>query len=168
MANEPKSPITLFAERLTQQPALKSNGVPVYAWRKGQAKNTTARRIVIFPTRSGLPAAASNTGALCDVDQAMSAECWGGDGEQTWALMTWLIQALESQGVGSDGDPGFYWNLLGSDWETLPDTASRGEVVSVLFQVKFAVAAMPYDFGKIGAWPTGQIDSVQQTITASE
>ncbi len=167
MANEPKSPISAFAALLEQQPALKSKRVPVFAWRKSQAKNTAAPRIVIYPTKSGLPSATSIPDALCDVDQVLSAECWGADGDGTWALMTWLIQALESQGIGDDtAGPGYHSSLLGADWETAADTTAQGEVVTVLFQIRLAIAALPYDLGHLGAWPTGEIDAGSQDSPA--
>lgn len=169
MANEPKSPITALAERLAQQPSLKSRGVSVFAWRKAQAKSTSSGRIVIFPTKSGLPAATSQTDALCDVQQQMAAECWGGNGDQTWALMTWLIQALESQSIGTDLDenvadsgPGYGWSLLGADWETTADTSSQGEVVTVLFQIQLAIPAVAGDLGHMGNWPLGRIEKASQ------
>lgn len=165
MANEPQSPISYFAAVLAQQPALKATGIPVYAWRKAQALNTQARRIVIYPSKSGLPNASKVPDGLCDVDQHMVAECWGYNGDVTWAIMSWLIQALESQSIGAAGEPGFWWELLGADWETNADTGTQGECVSVIFSVKFTISAVAYDVAHMGVWPTGRIDSTSQEIT---
>lgn len=167
MANEPKSPIAALAERLAQQPSLKSNGVPVYPWRTTQAKNTDARRIVIFPTKGGLTPSTNVSSALCDVEQTLIAECWGKTGDATWAILSWLIQALESQAIGKDGDPGYAYTLLGSDWSTSDDSSTQGEVVGVLFEIRLQIPAVDGDVGHLGAWRTGQIDSATQDIPAS-
>lgn len=169
MANEAKSPITALAERLARQTPLKNNRVPVYPWRKSQAARTDARRIVLYPHKASTVEGGSVPEALCDLKQVMVADCWGRDGEEAWAIFTWLIQALDFQGRGSDedaGDPasgaGYWWQLLGADWDVEADTSTQGETVSVLFEVRFSVVALPYDPGHLGAWPTGQINAVQQ------
>jgi hypothetical protein len=174
MANEPKSPITALAERLAQQPALKDNRVPVYAGRKAQARSTDARRIILFPHKATPQPGTSQPESLADFNQVMVAECWGRDVEETWALQTWLIQALQSQAEGTDEDPndassgpGYWWDLLGADWDVDPDTTTKGETVGVMFTIRLTVAAAPYDYGHLGNWPTGRIDSASQDVPES-
>ena len=165
MADPLVSPITQLAQRLEQQPSLATPRVRVYPWRKSQALEGAPPRIVLYPSKGQTVAAASIPDGLCDVVQTMVADCWGRDGEQTWAILSWLIQALESQGTGTDGDPGFWWELLGADWETAADTNTQGEAVSLLFTARFTIYAVPYDLAHLGQWPTGSIDSVSQTVT---
>jgi len=165
VANEPKSPITALAELLSQQPTLKRPGVTVHPWRKGQSKSSAANRIVLVPTKTAAVAAASKTEGLCDFEQHFRAKIWGADGEAAWAILTWLIQALESQSVSSDdqGSPGYFWWPLGADWEDDAD-GSKGEVVSLIFWVRFTVLAVPFDPGHLGQWPLGRIDAVTDTL----
>lgn len=173
MANEPQSPIRALAELLAEQPTLKANQVPVFAWRKSQSKTTLPPRIVIYPTKAPLISATSKPEAIWDVEQHMNATCWGADGEQAWAVMVWLIQALESQAVGTDVDandpssgPGYAYDVLGADWEVDPD-GTKGEAVSLLFSVRLSIAALPENVGHMGTWPTGQVDRATQDYPES-
>lgn len=157
-----ESPISALARLLAAQPALKDNRIPVYAWRKGQARSTNARRIVLYPHKIGGVDGGSIPDALVDVKQVMVADCWGADGEEAWAIMVSLVQALQSQSEGKEGEPGYWWGWLGADWDIEADTSTQGETVSVLFEVRFSIPSVPYDLAKLGNWPTGQIDSVSQ------
>lgn len=173
MANEPQSPISALAERLAEQPTLKANRIPVYAWRKGQARTTLPPRIVIYPTKAPLISAAAITEAFWDVEQHMNATCWGADGEQAWAVMVWLVQALESQAVGTDLDPndpssgpGYAYDVLGADWEVDAD-GTKGEAVSLLFSIRLSIEAVPQNVGHMGTWRTGEIQRASQNLPES-
>lgn len=157
-----KGPISTIAELLEQQPSLKLNRVPIYAGRKAQARSTSSRRIVIYPAKAGTVEGGSVPEALVDFKQVMAADCWGRDIDEAWALLSWLIQALESQGIGTEGAPGYWWNVLGTDFDIEADTTTEGETASLLFEVRFSVPAAPYDFGHLGNWPQGDIDAVSQ------
>lgn len=166
----PKSPITLLAEALTSQPALKGF-VEVLAGKNKLAKGRSTPSIVIFPAEGGYDSPNDNVGSIVDIDLKVIARLWADNLDEAWDLRKRYIQALRQQAIGNAKEPmkatdaqaGVFSEYMIEAWDVEVDTSEQGQELEVTISVRYS-AAPTLQLG------TGEVDSTglhgtQATLT---
>lgn len=150
------SPFDDLATALEQTAELTAVGAKVFAHAAGLAKQGAPYRIVLLPASGIYESPDDSDAALRKAKTTIEAHLWADDGEKLWDLHQRLLQALEAQAHGGDeeDDPaGDFYTPVDFSFPTTPDTAKKGEAMTVRFVIDLAMAkATPLGRGRVDAY----------------